>query len=134
MLIITTMKYTLTIHTMLISTSVGMFIQKAVGTAHIHWLSLRSHGTLLLSYTLYTYHTCIALCLFSFFFSFVTPTAKQGLDIGTSRGKQKHIHPSQLNASLVLSRSMWNIVDHTLPIPPCSITPAWGHPYNPRLL
>jgi len=76
-------------------------------------------------------HRIVSVLLF---FSFVTPTAKQGLDIGTSRGKQKHIHPSQLNASLVLSRSMWNIVDHTLPIPPCSITPAWGHPYNPRLL
>lgn len=89
------MKYTLIIHTMLISTSVGMFIQAALCVQHtsvvyIHWL--RSHGTLVLSYTLHTYRTCIALCPFSFFF--VTPTAKQGLDIGTT-GESKSTYALQ---------------------------------------
>jgi len=69
-----------------------------VCTAHfscVHTLAKVSWNTqwYLIPYT----HTIHALhCVCSPFFSFVTPTAKQGLNIGTSRGKQKHIHPYNL--------------------------------------
>jgi len=86
-----------------------------------------------ISYTLHTYHTCIALCLFSFFF-FCHSYCKTRSWHRHQWGKAKAHTPLQLNASLVLRGSTRNIVNYTLAYHHAWLYQYGDKPCNHRLL